>query len=69
MTMGRFLLILLIVLLLAWKFWPEQPVPTAEESFIGPQLEPLNRANEIEDQYLDALEKKNREMERQTDGG
>ena len=37
----RFLIVILIVLLLAWKFWPEQPVPTAEESFIGPQLEPV----------------------------
>ena len=66
--MGRFLLILLIVLLLAWKFWPEQPVPTAEESFIGPQLESLKKAEQVEDRYLDALERKNRELEEQSDG-
>ena len=65
----RFLIVLIIVLFLVWKFWPEQPVPTAEESFIGPQLEPLNKAEQVEDQYLDALEEKNRETERQTDGG
>jgi len=65
----RFLIVLIIVLFLVWKFWPEQPVPTAEESFIGPQLEPLNKAEQVEDQYLDALEEKNREIERQTDGG
>jgi len=65
----RFLIVLIIVLFLVWKLWPEQSVPTAEESFIGPQLEPLNKAEQVEDQYLDALEEKNREIERQTDGG
>ena len=65
----RFLIVLIIVILLAWKFWPQQPVPTAEESFIGPQLEPLNKAGQVEDQYLDALEEKNRAIERQSDGG
>ena len=65
----KFLIVLLIVLLLAWKLWPEQPVPTAEESFIGPQLVPMKKAERVEDQYLDALEKKNEEIEEQTDGG
>ena len=65
----RFLVVLIIVLLLAWKFWPEQPVPTAEESFIGPQLEPMRKAEQVEDQYLDALERKNRKIEEQSDGG
>ena len=65
----RFLLVLIIVLLLAWKFWPEQPVPTADESFIGPQLQPLRKAETVEDQYLDALEEKDRRIEEQTDGG
>ena len=65
----RFLLLLIVVLLLVWKFWPQQPVPTAEESFIGPQLEPMNQARELEQQYLDALERKDEELERQSDGG
>jgi hypothetical protein len=65
----RFLVVLIILLLLAWKFWPEQPVPTAEESFIGPQLQSLKKAEQVEDQYIDALEKKNREIEEQSDGG
>ena len=64
----RFLVVLIIVLLLAWKFWPEQPVPTAEESFIGPQLQPLKKAEQVEDQYLDALDEKNRKIEEQSDG-
>jgi len=65
----RFLLVLIIVLLLAYKFWPRPPVPTAEESFIGPQLEPLNKAEQVEQQYLDALEKANDQIERESGGG
>jgi hypothetical protein len=65
----RFLVVLIIVLLLAWKFWPEQPVPTADESFIGPQLEPLRKAEKVEDQYMDALERTNERIERESDGG
>ena len=65
----RFLVVLIIVLLLAWKFWPEQPVSTADESFIGPQLEPLRKAEKVEDQYMDALERTNERIERESDGG
>ena len=65
----RFLLVLIIVLLLAYKFWPQQPVPTAEESFIGPQLEPLNKAEQVEQQYQDALGRSNERIERESDGG
>ena len=65
----RLLVLLIIVLLLAWKFWPEQPVPTADESFIGPQLQPLRKAEKVEDSYLDAVDKKKQEMEEQSDGG
>lgn len=65
----RFLIVLIIVLFLVWKLWPEQPVPTAEESFIGPQLEPLNKAEQVEDQYMEALERTNEKIEKATDGG
>lgn len=65
----RFLVVLIIVLLLAWKFWPEQPVPTADESFIGPQLQPLRKAEKVEDQYMEALERTNERIERESDGG
>ena len=64
----RFLIVLIIIILLAWKLWPEQPVPTAEESFIGPQLEPLKQAEQVEDQYMTALEETNRKIEEQSDG-
>ena len=65
----RFLIILIIIALLFFKFWPEPPVPTAEESFIGPQLVPLKKAEQIEDQYLEALERTNEKIERESDGG
>jgi hypothetical protein len=65
----RFLFVLIVLLLLAYKFWPEQPRPTAEDSFIGPQLEPLKDAEQLEQQYLDALEKTNARIERESDGG
>ena len=65
----RLLVVLIIVLLLAWKFWPRQAAPTAEESFIGPQLESLKKAEQVEDQYLDALDRKNQQIEQQSDGG
>ena len=65
----RFLIVIIIVLLLAWKFWPEQPVPTAEESFIGPQLEPLNKAERVEDQHIEALERTNERIEQATGDG
>ncbi len=65
----RYLIVLIIVLLLALKFWPEQPVPTAEESFIGPQLVPLQKAENVEQEVMDAYERKNEELERASGGG
>ena len=65
----RFFLILIILIFLAFKFWPDQPTPTAEESFIGPQLQSMKKAEQIEQQYLEALEKKNERIERAADGG
>lgn len=65
----RLLLALIIIILLLVTFWPEQPKPTAEESFIGPQLEPLKKAEKIEQDYLEALERTNEKIEEQSDGG
>ena len=64
----RFLLLLIIVILALAAWWPEQPVPTAEESFIGPQIAPLNKAKNLEADYLEGLDKKKEEIERQADG-
>ena len=65
----RFLIVLIIVLLLAVAWWPEPPVPAVEDTFIGPQLEPLNKAKGFEQDYLEGLDKRKEQMEKQTDGG
>ena len=65
----RFFIVLIIIIFFVFKFWPDQPVPTAEESFIGPQLQPMRKAEQIEDQYMEALERANERIERESDGG
>ena len=65
----RFLLVLIVVILLALAWWPEPPTPDVEETFIGPQIQTLNKAKDFEQDYLDGLDKKKDEIERQADGG
>ena len=65
----KFLVLLIIVLLVAFALWPRQPTPPVEETFIAPQLEPLNKAKQVEEQYMEALERANEEIEKQSDGG
>jgi hypothetical protein len=64
----KFLVLLIIVLLVAFALWPRQPTPPIEETFIAPQLEPLRKAEQVEQQYLDALDRSNQEIEQQSDG-
>ena len=65
----RFLLLLIVVILLALAWWPEPPTPTVEETFIGPQIQTLNKAKKFEQDYMGALDKKKEEIDRQADGG
>ena len=65
----RFLLVLIIVIFLAYSWWPEPPTPTVEETFIGPQIQTLNKAQNFEQDYLEALDKQKEEIEKQADGG
>jgi hypothetical protein len=65
----KFLVLLIIVLLVAFTLWPRQPTPPIEETFIAPQLEPLRKAEQVEQQYMDAVERANAEIEKQSDGG
>ena len=65
----KFLVLLIIVLLVAFTLWPRQPTPPVEETFIAPQLEPLRKAEQVEQQYMDAVERANVEIEKQSDGG
>lgn len=65
----RFLFLLIIILLVAFALWPRQSPPPVEETFIGPQLESMKKAEAVEQQYLDALERTNQQIEEQSDGG
>jgi hypothetical protein len=65
----RFLALLIVVLLVAFALWPRQPTPPIEETFIAPQLEPLKKAEQVEQQYLDALDRTNQQIEKDSDGG
>ncbi len=65
----RFLILLIIVALLVFKFWPDQPTPTAEESFIGPQIQSMKKAEQVEQQYLEALDRTDKRIEKESDGG
>jgi hypothetical protein len=65
----RFLLLLIVVLLLAYALWPKSAPPPVEKTFIAPQLETIRKAEDIEDQYMDALDRADAEIEKQTDGG
>jgi hypothetical protein len=65
----KFLVLLIIVLLVAFALWPRQPAPPLEETFIAPQLEPMRKAQQVEDQYMDALERANQRIEEDSDGG
>jgi hypothetical protein len=64
----RFLIVLIIIALVVFKFWPEPTVPPVEETFIGPQIQTLKKAEQVEQQYLEALEKKNKRIERESGG-
>ena len=65
----KFLVLLIVVLLVAFALWPRQPTPPIEETFIAPQLEPLNKAKQVEDQYMEALERADQRIEEDSDGG
>jgi len=64
----RFLILLIVVLLVAFALWPRQPTPPIEETFIAPQLEPLRKAEQVEDQYMKALDRANENIERDSGG-
>ncbi|MFC1797356.1 hypothetical protein ACFL1V_09715 [Pseudomonadota bacterium] len=64
----RFLFLLIVVLLLAVAWWPDPPAMTVEETFIAPQLVPLNKAKGLEQDYLEGLDKKKEQIEEQSGG-
>lgn len=65
----KFLILLIVVLIIAWKFWPQDGAESAKESFMGPQMEALEKAKSLEDDYIDAVEEQKRKIDEQADGG
>jgi hypothetical protein len=65
----RYLVVLIIILLLAVAWWPDPSPTTVEETFIAPQLVPLNKAQNLEQDYLEGLDKKKEEIEKQAGDG
>ena len=53
----RFLILLIVMLLLAFALWPRPEPPPIEETIIAPQLETIEKAESVEEQYMDALER------------
>ena len=53
----KFLVLLIVALLLAFALWPRSEPPPVEETFIAPQLETIKKAESVEDQYMEALER------------
>jgi hypothetical protein len=64
----RFLVLIIVILLLAYALWPEQPVPPIEETFMGDQIKPLRKAEKFqEEDYLKALDQHREDMDSQVD--
>jgi len=60
----RWLIALILILLLIWKFWPEpEPIPV-EETFIGEPVKALNEAKGFEQEYLEATDAHKAEIEK-----
>jgi len=65
----RFIIVLIIIALVVFKLWPEPETPAIEETFIAPQIQSLKKAEHVEQQYQEALERTNERIERASDGG
>jgi hypothetical protein len=65
----KFLVILIAVLLVAFALWPRPDPPPVEETFIAPQLDTIQKAESIEEQYMDALERSEEQIRKDSDGG
>ncbi len=65
----RWLLVLLIILLLAWRFLPRpDPVP-AEEGMFAEPVRQLREAESVEQRHLQDVEAHQRRLDEAVDGG
>jgi len=60
----RWLIALIVILLAVFHFMKDPPPRPVEETFIGDQVRLLKDAENIEDQYLDAVQKAQQQMEK-----
>jgi hypothetical protein len=65
----KFLVLLIVILLVAFVLWPRPDPPPIEETFIAPQLDTIQKAERIEEQYMDALERSEERIREDSDGG
>lgn len=65
----RFLIFIIVVLLLAYAWWPQQPIPPIEETFMGEPIKPLRKAEKFQQEdYLEALDQHRKDMDAQAEG-
>lgn len=68
----RALLVIILFLLLAFVWWPRHEPPPVEETFIGDQIKPLRKAQQLQQQdYNQALDRYREDLdaaETETDG-
>jgi len=66
----KFLVALIIILLLAYVWWPRHDPPPVEETFIGNQIQPLRKAEKFQQQdYNEALDAHRNQMDEQESAG
>lgn len=67
----RLLILLIVLLLLAYALWPRPGLPPVEETFIGDQIVPLRKAENLQEEgYSQGLEDYRHRMDaEEQDGG
>jgi hypothetical protein len=62
------LILLIIILLLAYTWWPDPEPRPIEETFIGDQIAPLQKAQQFQQQdHLENLDQHREQMDAQID--
>jgi len=62
----RFLMFIIIALLLAYTWWPQQETPPIEETFMGDQIKPLRKAEKFQlEDYNKSLDDHRARMDEQ----